>query len=179
MPEYTIKAGDAISIYWDGDKRWYSGEVLEADEQGNCHVQYEDGEQERLNLGEVKYRTGRNWKGSLRGKKRKDGKDPSLTIIKETLFDIEDRLPPKGVFKNKLEWWDKWHNTVLHAVESGSIKDIAKTTLEIALQMKKNITTSWWRSNSVEWKKQLKKANTVSDIDLLVKELRIDRKSVV
>lgn len=173
MPEYTIKAGDAISIYWDGDKRWYSGEVLEADEQGNCHVLYDDGEQERLNLGEVKYRTGRNWKGSLRGKKRKDGKDPSLTIIKETLFDIEDRLPPKGVFKNKLEWWDKWHNTVLHAVESGSIKDIAKATLEIALQMKKNITTSWWRSNNVEWKKQLKKANTVSDIDLLVKELRI------
>lgn len=173
MPDYTMKAGDTISIYWDGDKRWYSGEVLEADEQGNCHVLYDDGEQERLNLGEVKYRTGRNWKGSLRGKKKKDGKDPILEAIIVTLFDIEDRLPPKGVFKNKLEWWDKWHNTVLHAAESANIKDIAKATLEIALQMKKNITTTWWLSNHVEWKKQLKKASTLSDIDLLVKELRI------
>lgn len=173
MLEYTIKVGDAISIYWDGDKRWYSGEVLEADEQGNCHVLYEDGEQERLNLGEVKYRTGRNWKGSLRGKKSKDGKDPIFKAIADILFDIEDRLPPKGVLRNKLEWWDKWHKTVLHAVESGDIKDVAKATLEIALQMKKNITTTWWRSNHAEWKKQLKKASTASDIDLLVKELRV------
>jgi hypothetical protein len=59
----------------------------------------------------------------------------------------EDRLPPKGVFKNKLEWWDKWQNTVLHAAESENIKDIANSILEISLQMKKNITTTWWLSN--------------------------------
>jgi hypothetical protein len=35
---------------------------------------------ESLNIDEVK-----NWKGSLRGKKRKDGKDPILKAIKELL----------------------------------------------------------------------------------------------
>jgi hypothetical protein len=35
---------------------------------------------ESLNLDEVK-----NWKGSLRGKKSKDGKDPILKAIKELL----------------------------------------------------------------------------------------------
>eukprot|EP01018_Ginkgo_biloba_P012371 Gb_05671 [translate_table: standard] len=173
MSASKIKVGDAISIYWDGDKKWYAGQVLKADEQGNCHVLYNDGEQEHLNLGDVKYRAGRNWKGCLREKKSKDGKDPLLKVIGDTLFDIEDRLPPKGVLKNQSQWWEKWHDTVSQAVESGSIQDILKPTLEIALQMKKSITTAWWHSNNVEWKKQVKKASTVFDIDLLVKELQI------
>ncbi|KAH9317322.1 hypothetical protein KI387_019091, partial [Taxus chinensis] len=175
MSAHKIKAGDGISVYWDEDKAWYPGEVTEVDEeQAMCHVQYEDGEHERLNLKDpdVKYRVGRNWRGVLRQKKNKDGKDPVLKAVADILFDVEDRLPPKGVFTNRMPWWNKWHHCVSQAVECGSIPHIAKAAIDISLQMKKNITTTWWSSNSAEWRKRAKTAGTVSEMDLLVKDLQ-------
>ncbi|GLJ55690.1 hypothetical protein SUGI_1196270 [Cryptomeria japonica] len=175
MSGNKIKVGDGISVYWDDDKAWYPGEIVEIDEaQELCHIQYEDGEHEHLNLKDpdVKFRVGKNWRSVLREKKRKNGKEPVLKAVADILFDVEDRLPPKGVITNRMQWWNRWHSSVSEAVQSGSIQDIAKATHEIALQVKKNITTPWWFSNQVEWKKRAKTASTVSDMDLLVKDLR-------
>jgi len=52
-----VKTGDAISVYWRADRKWYDGEVKLIDGvSGICEVLYEDGEREELNLAKERYK---------------------------------------------------------------------------------------------------------------------------
>lgn len=52
-----MNVGDAISVYWRDDRKWYNGEVTLVNEiSGDCVVLYEDGERETLNLAKERYK---------------------------------------------------------------------------------------------------------------------------
>lgn len=88
-----VKPGASISVFWELDKTWYSGEVVTYDAaSGICKVQYTDGEsEENLDLTKEKYKI--LWAGKLRERMGKVGrvgvsaKNQPTDIVK-TLVDI-------------------------------------------------------------------------------------------
>ena len=59
-----VKAGDAISVYWPEDRKWYDGQVESINAIScTCEVLYDDGERGLLNLLEEKYKVKRGGEG--------------------------------------------------------------------------------------------------------------------
>ncbi|CAM6110091.1 unnamed protein product [Calypogeia fissa] len=163
-PGPEVEPGTSIAVFWDLDRKWYTAEVLHYDPvTGIYKLLYTDGEREEVDLTAVKYKP--LWGGQLRDRMGKAGGDiskkQSIDHMVKTLLDVEDRLPPIGVFNNKKRWWSAWHSRVTNAGNSGNVAELVKASVEIAFQMKDNISTSWWKSQRLNWQKEVESSTTI------------------
>ncbi|KAJ4966726.1 hypothetical protein NE237_018575 [Protea cynaroides] len=171
LPFYGVSVGDHLVVYWDGDRKWYTGEVIETVGDHGCKIHYEDGDSEWVSLNEVKFLLSRDWKNSIRKRRNRDNTD-QLETMKSILFDIEDRLPPGAVFEQNFSWWKGWHDGVLRDVKDKNVPGLKDAALEISLQIKPEVASPWWLTHSDKWKENLEEASTVSDATYVVKELQ-------
>jgi hypothetical protein len=145
----TVKVGSVISVYWPEDKTWYHGEVIsfnDDDASEICEVLYEDGEREVIKLKEEKYKIRKNAPGKKLCRLLADGDiNAQLTSIREILYDIEDRLPCKGVSSDRPAWWQAWHVGIDSAVEARSILLLVPFVEKLARILRPNIKTNWWK----------------------------------
>lgn len=181
LPLYSLSIGDAIVVYWDGDRKWYPAEVTEARGDHECEVLYRDGEREWIRLDEVKFVAKRGRLGSSRSKRAKtdtieeeaeDEDSGGIEKIRDVLFDTEDRLPLEGVLSDDLDWWKAWHDEVTMAVVENNIRGLMDATLSLALQLKPCVRTTWWDKHSDSWKERLNGVATTRDAIVVVKDLQ-------
>ncbi|KAH9542764.1 hypothetical protein CY35_13G024400 [Sphagnum magellanicum] len=171
-----VKVGSVISVYWPEDKTWYHGEVIsfnDDDASEICEVLYEDGEREVIKLKEEKYKIGNKARDQKLCRLLADGDvNAQLTSIREILYDIEDRLPCKGVSSDRPAWWQAWHVGIDSAVEARSILLLVPFVEKLARILRPNIKTNWWKiQGEQEWFKRLGSVKSSADLYVLVNDL--------
>lgn len=87
LPLHRLSIGDTILVNFDGDRRWYSAEIVEANGDHECEVLYKDGEREWIDLEKVKFRVSRNWSGSMR---KRSKIEKSNVKEEEEAYEIEE-----------------------------------------------------------------------------------------
>jgi hypothetical protein len=90
--QMEVKTGASIAIYWDLDRKWYTGEVLIYNPKTRlCKILYSDGEREELDLTTVKHkflRAGTERMGKSGGGNGGSSNKQPLDFIVETLLDM-------------------------------------------------------------------------------------------
>ncbi|ONK56033.1 uncharacterized protein A4U43_C10F3440 [Asparagus officinalis] len=87
LPLHRLSIGDTILVNFEGDRRWYSAEIVEANGDHECEVLYKDGEREWIDLEKVKFRVSSNLSGSIR---KRSKIEKSNVKEEEEAYEIEE-----------------------------------------------------------------------------------------
>lgn len=88
FPAHRLSLGDIVLVYWDGDRKWYPVEIMEAKGDHECKVLYKDGEREWIDLEKARFIVRRSWGGPMK-ESRKRGKKSNVKV-EEEIFGIEN-----------------------------------------------------------------------------------------
>ncbi|MQL88672.1 hypothetical protein Taro_021236 [Colocasia esculenta] len=98
-PLHGLSVGESLRIYGDGDKKWLPAEITAVGDDHRCEVLYGDGEREWLSLAERKYIVNKDWKGSLRRRRKVGNEDDGekaeqqIDTVKNLSLDTGEQIP--------------------------------------------------------------------------------------